>query len=175
MKKFYLIVRLTPYCKDTDSDRNPTLIVTGRFWHEILRDSIRFHENPREILPQSSQDDLNNKDDPDNKDDPNNKILSQFLPYLSVKWLHRRWVCWWRSSLISQKTGSNGYGNYEPSRISEFGPTLTQTRQHLNEVSYKNQPIQKSLISMRMQPYMHSSWRISRKRTRIADDTMTRT
>jgi len=137
---------------------------------EIPRDSTRFHETPS----QSS------KDDPDDKDDPATRtILTTYsisIPIcLSVKWLHRGRVRLPRSSSISQKTGSNRSGNYKPSWTNEFGPTLTQLRKHLNKVYFKNHPIQTSQILMRMQPYMHSSWRISRKRTIIADDTTTRT
>jgi len=145
--------------------RNSTSSVTGRVFHEILRDSTRFYEIPPQSL----------KDDPNNKDDPDDKIPSQFLLYLSVKWLHRRRVRQRRSSSISQKTGSNGYGNYKPSWTNEFRHTLTLPRKHLKKVYFKNHPIQKSQISTRMQPYMHSSRRINRKRTRIADDTITRT
>ena len=88
----------------------------------------------------SLQDDPDNKDNPDDKDDPDDKIPSQFLLCLLVKWLHRQ-VHQLQLFLINQKTGSNGYGNSEPLWISEFGPTLTQTIQHLNKVYFKNHPI----------------------------------
>jgi len=136
---YYLIIwRNSTLSSQDDPDRNPTLIVTGR-------DSMRFYEIPRDstsIVKGRSCD----------KDDPATRTIltirtiltmnSISIPIcLSVKWLHRRWVRRIWLYLIRQKTGSNGFGNYKPSRINEFGPMLTQIMQHLNEVYYKNYPI----------------------------------
>jgi len=134
---------------------------------EIPWDSTRFHEIPRD-----STSIVTGRSWRQGRSYRQNSISIPLC--LSVKWLHRRQVRLLQSSSISQKTGSNRSGNYKPLWTNKFGLTLTQPKKHLNKVYFKNHPIQKLQILMRMQPYMHSSQRINRKRTRIADDTMTR-
>jgi len=84
LSSYYSII----WRNSTSSSDSDTSSSRRRLWQKsylnrhrtiLTRDSTRFHEIPREILPQSS------KDDPDDKDDPNDKIPSQFLLCLSVK------------------------------------------------------------------------------------------